>query len=84
MIESCEKIEIKRCPKCGRRPEWRMDYGLYSMGAGAFIAIRCKPSFFKKAHLKVESGAADPDWAMQKAIILWNERVDEINEMDSD
>ena len=84
MMESCEKIEIKRCPKCGRRPEWRMDYGLYSLGAGAFIEIRCKPSFFRKAHLKVGAGAADPDHAMKKSIMLWNERVGELNEVDFD
>ena len=82
MMKLCEQIEIKRCPKCGNRPKWTMDFELYSLGAGAFIEIMCKPSFFRKAHLKVERGAADPDWAMQKAIMAWNERVVEINEVD--
>jgi len=58
------------CPICGRRPKeiWDINPG------GGFVKLRCKP-WFRNAHLEVECGAADPEYAYQKAIKAWNEKV---------
>lgn len=61
------------CPVCGRKPKdiWDINPG------GGFVKLRCKP-WFRKAHLEVECGAADPEYAYQKAVKAWNEKVWEV------
>lgn len=55
------------CPVCGRKPKDIWDIN----PCGGFVKLRCKP-WFRKAHLEVECGAADPEYAYQKAVKAWN------------
>lgn len=62
-----DKDKLIKCPVCGKKPKihWQID------SCGAYVKIQCKP-LFHKSHLEVESGAASPDWAFEKAKTEWN------------
>lgn len=67
--------ELKPCPKCGKMPKIKRDYGYESQGYGAWCTIVCKP-FFGKPHLKVEEGKASWERALKYAIEAWNRRAE--------
>ena len=69
--------KLKPCSKCGKLPKIKRDYGYESTGFGAWCTIQCKP-FLRKLHLKVESGKAQWDRALQYAIEDWNRRAGEV------
>ena len=65
--------ELKPCPKCGKMPKIKRDYGYESQGYGAWCNIVCKP-FLERLHLKVEVGKASWEMALKYAIEAWNRR----------
>ena len=73
--------DLKRCPKCGKIPKIKRDYGYETQGFGAWCTIVCKP-FFRKPHLKVEEGKASWERALKYATEAWNRKSGEQDEAD--
>lgn len=73
-------MEVKRCPKCKKKPVILFDLDFYEAGHGGLVTVECKP-LFRKAHFSVEGiMSGDVEQARRAAIEKWNERVEEWEE----
>ena len=72
-----EEIYLEPCPKCGRVPKIKIDYGSYETGHSAWVDISCRRWYEYKPHISLSIGRASLNNALKVAIEEWNKMAKE-------